>query len=252
MATEPMIPPPPPDPTPGLSEPARIINTFIAPSKTFTDLRRNAMWWGPLVLMILVSLAFTYSVDSKIGFRKVVDDQIALSPKAQARMEQVPADQREQQLGIQVTITKVISYAFPAILLIITLISSAVMFAFFKFAANADLSFKRMFAVSMYASVPGGLKYLFAAVVIFMGGSQEPFNMNNPIGTNLGFFLDPTGNKAIYTMASSIDIFTIWTLMLTVIGVCCVSNVKRNTAYIGVFGWTALIVLLFSGLALLG
>ena len=76
--------------------------------------------------------------------------------------------------------------------------------------------------------------------------------MNNPIGTNLGFFLDPTGNKAIYTLATSIDIFTIWTLMLTAIGVCCVSNVKRNTAYIGVFGWWALVVLFFSGLALLG
>jgi len=28
-----------------LSEGARIVNTFIAPSKTFTDLRRNASWW---------------------------------------------------------------------------------------------------------------------------------------------------------------------------------------------------------------
>ena len=35
--------PPVPEAAP-LSEPARIVNTFIAPSKTFTDLRRSAAW----------------------------------------------------------------------------------------------------------------------------------------------------------------------------------------------------------------
>jgi hypothetical protein len=34
-----------PEPAP-LSEFERIIDTFIAPSKTFTDLRRSAAWWG--------------------------------------------------------------------------------------------------------------------------------------------------------------------------------------------------------------
>ena len=29
-----------------MSEPARILNTFIAPAKTFSDLQRNASWWG--------------------------------------------------------------------------------------------------------------------------------------------------------------------------------------------------------------
>jgi hypothetical protein len=38
-----------------LSEGARSVNTFIAPSKTFTDLRRNASWWGPWLLISIVS-----------------------------------------------------------------------------------------------------------------------------------------------------------------------------------------------------
>jgi hypothetical protein len=47
MATAPVLPTSSPTPTPvveapKLSEGARIVNTFIAPSKTFTDLRRNA------------------------------------------------------------------------------------------------------------------------------------------------------------------------------------------------------------------
>ncbi len=54
-------PPPPPAPAPepaGLSEGARLIDTFIAPTKTFTDLRRNASWWAPFALMAIVSVLF--------------------------------------------------------------------------------------------------------------------------------------------------------------------------------------------------
>jgi hypothetical protein len=50
-----------------LSEPQRIIDTFVAPAKTFTDIRRSAAWWGPFVVMVIISLIFVYSVDSKVG-----------------------------------------------------------------------------------------------------------------------------------------------------------------------------------------
>ena len=61
------------------------LNAFIAPSKTFTDLRRNASWWAPFLLMVIViSTVFVYTVDQKIGFRKVTDNQLQMSPKAQS------------------------------------------------------------------------------------------------------------------------------------------------------------------------
>ena len=44
---------------------------FIAPSRTFTDLRRNANWWAPFLITAIVSLLFVYVVDQKVGFRKV-------------------------------------------------------------------------------------------------------------------------------------------------------------------------------------
>ena len=250
MSTDTILPPPPmPDAAPGLSEPARILDTFIAPSKTFTDIRRNAMWWGPLVIMILVSLCFTVAVDQKVTFRKVVDNQIASSPKAQDRLEKAPADQREQQLSMQTKMTAGIAYAFPIFLVIVSVIGSAIMLAFFKFGANADLTFKRMLAVTMYAGLPGSIKYALAAVVVFVGAAGDSFNMNNPIGTNLGFFLDPAGNKFLYTLGSALDVFTFWSLFLTALGVTYVCKVKKGTAYGIVFGWFAVTILLFGAMA---
>ena len=53
----------------GLSQSSRIIDTFIAPSKTFTDINRNPSWWVPWVLMSVVSMAVRLGGDQKIGFR---------------------------------------------------------------------------------------------------------------------------------------------------------------------------------------
>ena len=70
----------PPEPAP-LSEGARIVNTFIAPSKTFTDLRRNASWWGPWLLISIFALIFIYSMDRQIGFEQISRNEIAKSPR---------------------------------------------------------------------------------------------------------------------------------------------------------------------------
>src|ERR1700727_562518 len=56
---------------PGLSEPQRLVNTFIAPSKTFADIRRNASWWVPLLLISIFSIAFFVTIDKKVGFDQV-------------------------------------------------------------------------------------------------------------------------------------------------------------------------------------
>src|ERR1039458_853052 len=67
---------PAPEPAP-LSEGARIIDTFIAPSKTLTDLRRNANWWGPWLLISIFALIFVYSIDRQVGFEQVSNNAVA-------------------------------------------------------------------------------------------------------------------------------------------------------------------------------
>jgi hypothetical protein len=56
-------------------------------------------------------------------------------------------------------------------------------------------------------------------------------------------------SKALYSLATSLDIVTIWTLVLLSIGVATVAGVKRSSGYIAVFGWWAIIVLFGVGIA---
>ena len=127
MAAAPLPPPSASEPA-RLSEGARILNTFIAPSKTFTDLRRSAQWWAPFLLMVIVSIFMVYSVGQKIGFRKVTENQLQMAPKQAAQLDNLPADQREQQLEKRTIGTKYISYVFPVITLIIWVIIATALF----------------------------------------------------------------------------------------------------------------------------
>ena len=157
MAT---LAPPSPSPFPsdssaaGLSEPARILNAFIAPSKTFTDLQRNASWWGPFLLTVLVTFLFVGVMDRQIGFDQVSRNEIARSPKRAEQMDKLPADQKAQQYALSATITKYISYGSPLFVLLGWLIISAVLMAAFNFGAGASVPFKVAFAIAAYSGLP--------------------------------------------------------------------------------------------------
>jgi len=255
MATNPSVPSQPSQPLPltqgpaPLSEGQRLINVFFAPSKTFTDLRRNANWWAPFLIMAIVSMMFVYVVDQKVGFRKVVENQIRLQPKQADRLERLPADQRETAMRQQTGFWRAFSYASPLVGLIFYAIIAAVLFATFKFAVSADIRFKTMFALVIYAWLPAVFVSLLAIISLLAGVSSDGFMIQNPAATNLGAFLDPTASPVLYALLSSVDVFTIWSLILMAIGVTCISKVKRGTAFAVVLGWYGLWVLIKLGLA---
>ena len=249
MAAQPLTPLPVPEPVASLSEPERIIDTFIAPSKTFTDLRRSASWWGPFLLMVIFSMAFVYVGGQKVGFRKAMENQMRAQPKQQEQIDQLPPDQKEQRLETGTKITKTISYVFPLIQLLILVIIAAILFATFKFAAGADVSFKISLAIVVYAALPGLIRVALAMLSLLAGASPDSFTFQNPVGTNPGYFMNPADSPFLYSLASSFDIFLIWTLVLTAIGFTCVSKVKRGTALGIVFGWWLVFSLIGAGLA---
>ena len=69
----------------------------------------------------------------------------------------------------------------------------------------------------------------------------DGFTFQNPIATNLGYFIDPTSSKFLNAIGTNVDVFYIWALVLTAMGLSDISNLKRQSAYMGVFGW-ALVV----------
>ncbi len=231
-----------------LSEMQRITGVFVSPARTFADMKTNASWWAPLLITILVSLAFAYVVDTKIGFDKVMENQVRISARAQRQIEQLPPAQRADAITSGIKRTRIISYAFFIFVPIQYAVVAGLLLATFKFGAGADLSFKTAFAILWYAGLANTVRYVLCIIAIFAGFSPDGFMIQNPLGTNPGFYMDPTSSVFLYSLASALDIFMIWTLVLRGIGFAAVSKVTRTTAIAVVFGWWALLTLLFAGI----
>ncbi|MGH9521893.1 MAG: YIP1 family protein [Terriglobales bacterium] len=239
-------------PEPPLSEGARLINTFIAPSKTFTDIRRNASWWVPWLLMSVFSIGFMFTVGQKIGYEDLARKVIATSRGAE-QFESLPAEQQNQRIQLTAKIMKFAGYASPLSLLLVAVIVAALLMALFNFGAGAEVPFKQSMAIVLYSWLPSLLSSVLAIVSIVIGSAndifKEGFNLQNPVATNPAYFMDPTKNKFLYGMASSLYVFAIWIIILMGIGFSSVSKVKKGTAIAMVAGAYIVFKLITSGIA---
>jgi hypothetical protein len=187
-------------------------------------------------------------VDKKIGFDQVVDTTLAnMSDSQKARMEQAPPEQQQQQVKMMKASYKYVSYGFPIVLLIMMAIFAAVYMGAFNFGLGAEIPYKQALAVVIYASVPTIVRSLLAIISIFALGNPENFNFENPVATNPGILVSVAQHPALNKLLASLDVVTIWSLVLTGIGFATISKVKRGTAIGVILGIYAVVVLVMVG-----
>jgi Yip1 domain len=253
MASAPIPPvvstPVPAPVAPPMSEGARIANVFFAPSKTFTDLRRSASWWGPFILIAIVSLAFTYAVESKVGYRKITEDQIQMVPKAAEQFDKLSPEQREQQIAARTKGALYFAYAKSALRVAWFALIAGLLFATFRFVLASDVSFKHAFAVVVYASLPMVVQLTLGIVSLLVGVTPDSYSPDNPVASNPAYFMNPADSLVRYALAAPFDLFAIWTLILTAIGFTRVTKVKIGSALAIVFSWYVVACLVGVGFA---
>ncbi|HEY0758902.1 MAG TPA: YIP1 family protein [Acidisarcina sp.] len=231
--------------TPPLTQGQRVVDTFIAPSKTFTDIRRNASWWLPYVIGALFIYLFIFAMQSRVGWPKVTENGMKATPKqAQQYAGMTPA-----QRGVAEKFTMGIWYAVPVLSLAVGAIIALVLWGTINFGFGGQATYGQVFAVWMYAGLPLVLKWLLATVTLFAGLDSDSFNPRNPVGTNLGYYLSPEMPKWLISLGTSMDVFMIWSFVLAGIGLAIVARVKRSSGMIAIFGWWILILLVGAGYA---
>jgi len=238
-----------PDLTAPLSETQRVVDTFVAPSKTFTDILRKATFWGPLLVLILVAVGFSFGVQQKVGWDKVFENNMHQQPSREEQFEKLPADQQATQKAVGVKITEVITYCYPVIILIFTAIFALLIWVTANFIFGGSAKFGQVFAVNMYANLVMNIKYLLAIVALFAGLAPDSFLIQNPVGTNVGYFLSTDAPKWLAALCAHLDLFEIWSVLLTTLGISIVAKVSRGKAAAAVIGWWLIFVLVGVGIA---
>jgi hypothetical protein len=231
----------------GLSQVERVVDTFVAPSRTFTDILRNSSWWLPFLLLVLITMASTAVIDKKIGYDRVAEQSIAQSASTEEQMAQLTPQQRAAQIHKIALGQKYGSYASAVFILIFVAIIALLNWASLNFGLGAKTTFGQNFAVCMYAGLPKIFIGLLNIVFVYAGVNTENFDLNNPVGTNIGYYLTDSAHWIKVAM-SFFDIFGLWTLALTIIGLAIISRKSKGQTAMVAVGWWLLGLVLMTGM----
>jgi hypothetical protein len=233
---------------PGLSDVERVVDVFVAPSKTFTDILRSTRWWLPFVLVVLLTLGTTVVVDKHVGFSRVAEVQLQQSPKRAEQFNNLTPEQKAAQLSGMEKGYRYSSYGSFLFILIFVAIGALLYWATFNFGLGAQTTYGQMFAVWMYAGLPRMITGILSIVLLLAGVNTDSYNMQNPVGTNLAYYI-PDAAPWLRTILSFFDVIGLWVLVLLIIGTAIVAKVSRQKAAIVVIGWWLFGLIVMTGIA---
>lgn len=193
----------------------RIIGVLFSPKKTFADIAERPRWIVPIILLTIIGLSLNVFLANKVDWRSFAEEQLMNSPRGQ----QIPADQKDVAIergakGNQYFcyVRGVTGTAFLALIL------ALVYWGAYALIGGARLTFAKSFAVITYAMLPGGIRELLGIPILIL---KDPSTLGNPynfIGSNPGAFMSMSDPKWLSALASSLDVFVLWSLALTAIG----------------------------------
>ena len=232
----------------GLSQVERVMDVFVAPGQTFTDVLRSTSWWLPFVLTAAMALGVTFAVDRQVGFDRVVENQIHANPKQEDAMASLTPEQRADRVKGMVVGYRYTSYASPVFVLGVSALGALVLWGSFNFGLGAKTTFGQLLCVWMFAWLPKILSGLLTVVTIYFGGNNDAFDLRDPVGTNLGYYL-PDAAPWLKAALSYFDVIGLWVLFLLVMGTAIVAGVSRGKAAVVVVGWWVVLLVASVGLA---
>ena len=199
----------------GMGEASRIAGILFEPGKTFEDIARRPSWIVPMVLVIAVVLVMLALFSQRVGWERAIRQQFQTNP----RMAQMAPEQREQAMQMQLRFAPVVSYVGVILgVPIVDLIWAGVLLGIVKGIMAAQVRFKQVFSVVTWAGMPGLISTVLTIIVMFLKNPDD-FNLQNPLVFNPGALMDPlTTSKFLYSIATSLDLFMIWMLVLIGLG----------------------------------
>jgi hypothetical protein len=230
-----------------LSQLERVVDTFIEPSKTFNDIKRNRSWWLPFLILAVLGYVFSFVAVQHVGWDSLVVNVLKSNPRNAEKLDKgTPAEQAQL-----ISVTKGFMEGFmagsPVVVLALSALFALVLWGCFSFVLGGATTYGEMFAVSIYASLPAALGTLIA-IATLLASDPQAYNISVPSPATLAYFLDPGAAGWLKSLGTSLDIFSLWSLGLSGFGGAIVAKVKPARGILLVFGLWLLYVLVKMGI----
>ena len=207
---------------PGADSPlGRVLGVFVAPARTFAAIARRPGWVAPLLLSTVLSVLATAVLLPRLDMEAAVREQLA------ARDEAVSEERIEKALAVQKRFAP-LGYAWAVLApTLVALALAGIFWLSFK-AFGWELSFPQSLGVTSHGFLPNCLS---AILLVFFALRLERFNpadLGDLVRSNPAFLVDRHANPVMHSLLQSLDAFSIWVLVLLVVGYSVAAKVSRG------------------------
>ncbi len=234
---------------------AKLINIFTTPSEVFVRIRERVSWqdW---VIPVLIAIVFAGTAGViRAPYNETIAKSAIEAQRDKFVKPDMTADQQKQlnqrfdeQLQKQqkrFSAPTVYPFSYGSKFVSI-LLSVLILAGLYYFAGNTILGgqakYGKVLAVVTLPQMVTALQAVYQMVMTAVIGQVDiPSNLSVLTGySTLGLFSLDRTHQALYTFLSHFDVFTIWRLILFVIGFRIIYKVSRGKAAGVVFGFWAL------------
>jgi hypothetical protein len=208
----------------------RLIGVLVSPGRTFQSIAARPTWGVALVALLIVTTAVGVLANQRIdknAMRQMMQERIEKSRGGQASPEDV-----ERAVAFAEKAGAVTRWLIPVFGVAFYLIVTLLFFGAFRFFSGSGISYGTSFAVTLHSFMPGLIGGLLTIPVILSRTSINPKDAQsgNLLASNLGAFAPESLGASARALLSSVDFFSLWTILLLVIGFRIAAKVSTAAA----------------------
>jgi len=213
----------------------RLIGTIFSPGATFEDINRKPTWIAAVIISMLLIVigSAVFSWRAKPDWDRIFRQQI------KRQLEKTNQSLTPEQIEQRVEFSKKLVPYFPAIAAVsipIVYVVIAAILALGMMLIQAQTTFKKLLSVVSWSYAGTTLVQAIVGNVAMLVQDQETLNNIDPtqgvnlVPSNLGAFLPEGTSGAVMAFANSIDVFSIWYLIILSIGLAAIAGSRKITA----------------------
>lgn len=217
----------------------RLIGVLVAPAKTFRSIAERPTWGVAMVVFVLCLAATSILLFQKADFGELMREQMA------TRGQEVPPN-AEGMEGFMKGCAIIGAIGVPLILVM----GVAAIYLVFNL-MGGQLNYKTSLSVVLHAAMPAALSSLLSIPILLARESltMQEVQSGRVLQSNLSFLAPEDAGPRLITLLSALDFFSIWSLILSILGLHIAARVsKAKAASIVILLWVV-VVLLLVGLA---
>lgn len=213
--------------TEGADKP-QLLGMIMSPVEQFERIKKRPVIWMPLIIITVLTILVSFMTLGTIDF------------SGEPGMEDADFSEDELQM---IKIVGIISGAFVSLVVpIFSITVSSLIFLLAAKIVKSPVKFKELFSMNTFVYVIGLFGAILNGIIFLLAGGSE----NAADYTSLNSLVDMEG--PLGSLLAELDIFNIWMLILSAIGLHIVGRFSKKAA------WSVMIILfiLTAGIGMIG